>query len=603
MKRFGVLLALLVLGSLLMVGTGTVKADTVLMGGSITVAGGDSYTWELGNVSLKWIEFQVYPQDTKHTFNFYFYDNNGVSYVVNFKKDGGWSTDKMQLNEITEYDGTDIGVDLASGWHYIKFEFLENESKMNIYVDNVLKGSAALSGLSFKWDKVELVTKDTAHDSSWWAAVDVANVKVQYETYFVTFNLKDALTSQPLTGVTVKEGDTVLGTIDNGGSLELTKGTHTLTFEKSGYWSTTKTIDVQGDMSVSVEMYPDTAAVMIKNLPDQLTFYEHSTGEFSFTLSPIDTSATYDAYLSFTGLDNIVEVEKGGRTISPENGRYYLGDITGDTSVLVRFKTGSVGTYAFSMTVQSFDGAGAKTYTTTKQVSYKINPLPFSISFPSEWQVGNNQLRVSEASGSSYSMVVVLKDSSGASVWSDSYSFTPYEVHTFIVQVPKEGTYTLEFQWNGMTAEYSVSVGSGIKLLTTSITAKKGDVVSVQLSIKNSDVSTHYYTVELSGGFLDAPVNQTIAVPPSSEKTVSVPVQVPSGLQFDAYDVSVAVKEGDEVKYQGTVHFIIQGSAGFSLFGGGGSGGFGGLGGGSLLLIGGLALAGLVGVALLSRRR
>ena len=642
MKRFGVLLALLVFGSLLMVGTGTVKAGTIVRTydfttivqgtemDSASVSAGNWYNtthfrvwvWnKYGTVTIKHDDtqnallLQEYTGAGYATSVIYLYNEN-ISYVAN-----------MTLNFTVTASGKPTNWGYAVGavvvtkqgakytvYHYTGAYF-NTDQLGNVYKINDLPDPTA-GVLHFAFDPVaDLHTQGISIDPN-----DVDHVQIVFGTDVsnsgtvklyvyrvdvglpaggVTFSLKDALTSQPLQGVTVKEGNSTLGTVDDGGSLELTKGTHTLTFEKQGYWSTTKTIDVQDDMSVSVELYPDSASVMIKDLKEPLQFYEHSTGEFSFTLSPIDTSATYDAYLSFTGLNNIVEVDKNGNAVSPENGRYYLGDITGDTAVTVKFKTGSVGTYAFSMTIQSSDGAGAKTYTTTKQVSYKINPLPFSVSFPSEWQVGANQLRVSEASGQSYSMVVVLKDSSGATAWSDSYSFTPYEVHTFTVQVPKEGSYTLEFQWNGMVAEYSVSVGSGIKLLTTSVTAKKGDVVGVQLSIKNSNVNTHYYTVELSGGFLDAPVNQTIAVPPASEKTVSVPVQVPSKLQFDAYDLNVQVKEGDDVKYQGTVHFIIQGSAGFSLFGGG-SGGFGGS---NLLLIGGLGLAGLMGVALISRRR
>lgn len=125
----------------------------------------------------------------------------------------------------------------------------------------------------------------------------VYSIEVIMPSHDVTFSLKDALTGQSLSGVTVKEGDTVLGTIDDEQSLQLEIGNHTLTFEKTGYWSVTKTIDVQSDMSVSVEMYPDTAAFKI-TAPAEVTTFENTITEVTFTVSPINTEATYNTYLS-----------------------------------------------------------------------------------------------------------------------------------------------------------------------------------------------------------------------------------------------------------------------------------------------------------------
>jgi len=420
-----------------------------------------------------------------------------------------------------------------------------------------------------------------------------------YESAFstATFHLTDALTGQSLTGVTVKEGDTVLGTLDDGGTLELVKGTHTLTFEKTGYWSVTKTVDVQADTSVSVEMYPSSAAFKLENFPADISIPEHTIYELTFTLSPIDTSATYNTYLSLPGLSDVLEVRKDGSVISPEGGKYYLGDISGPTQVSIKFKASSVGTYAFSLTLESHDAFGTKTYTTTKQVSYKVDPLPFTVEMPSEWQVGDNQLRISEASGQSYAMVIVLKDQAGSQVWSDSYAFNPYDVHTFTVNVPKEGTYTLEFQWAGKVASYTINVGTGISLLTKSVSVKKGGVGTVQVQLKNPSDSTKYYTIKLEGGFLDVPVNQTVAIAPSSTKTVSIAFAVPDNVQFDAYDLTLKVLEGDAVRYSDTVHVIITGSEGSGLLpiGGGSSGS-------TLLLLGAAAAVGLVAILAASRR-
>lgn len=429
--------------------------------------------------------------------------------------------------------------------------------------------------------------------------VDAANIiQIQYSPvrYSVLVSLKDALTGQPLSGVTVKEGDTTLGTIDDGGSLELAKGTHELTFEKTGYWSVTKTIDVQSDMTVSVEMYPSSAAFKLENFPSDITIPENTIYELTFTLSPIQTSATYNTYLSLSGLSDIIEVRKDGSVISPESGKYYLGDISGDTQVSIKFKAGAVGTHGFTLTLTSNDAIMSKTYTTTKQVTYKVEPLPFSVQMPGEWQVGENQLRISESSGQSYLITAVLKDSQGNEVWSDSHAFSPYEAHTFTVNVPSEGSYTLELQWKGKTAVYDITVNPAITLVTKTLTVEKGGEGVITLHFKNPSSNVQYYTIKVSGGFLPKEINQSISVAPLTEKDVSIAFAVPDNLQYDAYELNVAVMQGNATVFTDKVAVSISNDGGFSLFGGSSSGG-------KTLYYGLAALVGLgLFIAILRRR-
>lgn len=414
-------------------------------------------------------------------------------------------------------------------------------------------------------------------------------------TYRVSFDLKDGLTGQPLSGVTVKENGQVIGTIDNGQALELTKGQHTLTFEKSGYWSVTKTIDVQSDMTVSVEMYPSSAAFKLENFPSDITIPENTIYELTFTLSPIQTSATYNTYLSISGLSDVLEVRKDGSLVSPENGKYYLGDISGPTQVSIKFKAGAVGTHGFTLTLTSNDAIMSKTYTTTKQVTYKVEPLPFSVQMPSEWQVGQNELRISESSGQSYLITAVLKDSQGNEVWSDSHAFSPYEAHTFQINVPAEGSYTLELTWNGQTAVYDITVNPAITLKTKTLTVSKGGEGTIVLHFNNPSSSVQYYTIKVSGGFLPAEINQSISVAPLTEKDVSIAFAVPDSLTYDAYELNVQVLQGNTTVFSDKVAVSISEDGGFSLFGGSG--------GGKTLYYGLAALVGLgLFIAILRRR-
>ncbi|EHR77951.1 hypothetical protein OCC_02832 [Thermococcus litoralis DSM 5473] len=425
--------------------------------------------------------------------------------------------------------------------------------------------------------------------------IEVDYVKIAVNDYNVLFNLKDALTGQGLTGVTVKEGNTTLGTISDGESLTLSRGTHNLTFEKSGYWSVTKTIDVQSDMSVSIEMYPSDTAFKFLNFPSDIQVYENTIYELTFTISPITTDATYNTYLSISGLNNLLEVKKAGQAISPESGKYYLGDISSPVQVSIKFKAGAVGQHGFTLSVESHDAIMSKTYTTTKSVTYTVEPLPFSVQVPSEWQVGTNTLRISESSGQSYLITAVLKDSSGNEVWSDSHAFSPYEAYSFSVNVPSEGSYTLELQWNGQVATYDVIVNPAITLTTKTLTVQKGGEGTIVLHFKNPSSDVQYYTIKVSGGFLPSEINQSISVGPLTEKDVSISFAVPEELTYDAYELQVQVLQGNTTVFSDKVAVSISDSGGFTLFGGSSSGNTW-----LWLGVGGLGLLALVGLA---RRR
>ncbi len=627
MKRFGVLLALLVLGSLF-VGTGTVQVREVSAASPYYIVV-ENYTQQmiedaltnvtwLGsapnyNVSGNMIYFDslsdmlrflsgpkytdpVLPEQNiltsvplrKITAKVYdVYESNGtVYYNLTFS-----ANDVYVLG--AAYDGDDYGGSTASlsyaGVSWVSVTSNDNTGHYTYFTKSNYSISGTIS--LYENDKV-------SYSTHLWVAVDifligqytsadvkktitgnskllVVNSDVTYQSAvsYVTFHLTDALSGQPLDGVTVKEGNSTLGTLDDGGTLELTRGSHELTFEKSGYWSKTLTVDVQNDTSLSVEMYPSSAAFRLENFPANISIPENTIYTLTFTLSPIQTSATYNTYLSISGLSNIISVEKGGSAISPEGGKYYLGDISGPTQVSIKFKAGAVGTHGFTITLTSNDAIMSNTYTTTKQVVYQVEPLPFSVQMPSEWQVGQNELRISESSGQSYLVTVVLKDSQGNEVWSASHAFNPYEAYTFTPKIPSEGSYTLELQFNGQTAVYSVQVNPAITLKTKILTVQKGSEGTIVLHFKNPSSDVQYYTIKVSGGFLPKAINQSISVAPATEKDVSIAFAVPDKLTYDAYELNVQVLQGNATVFSDKVAVSISEGSGFSLFGGGSSGG------------------------------
>nr|ADF80229.1 t26-5p [Thermococcus sp. 26/2] len=602
MKRLGVVLALL-FALLFLAGTTQAISISSFSGQGFTVI--DNYTTlhftdtgyayvEVNGTEKVELDFMLdYSNDDKQSFAIAFFVNNTFISVEYSDDHGENNAEWLIATGRTKYFSSDIhdSVDVVTHihvderdyqdgkFHHVEISFADsNKTFVRVIVDGT---ELINTPVNFEYRNVNKIvirnigfSKDfTDWYGGWWADLYVKNVVIVQGKAEVSFSLKDALTGQPLTGVTVKEGDMVLGTIDDGGSLELAKGTHTLTFSKEGYWSVTKTIDVQSDMSVSVEMYPSSAAFKLENFPADISIPENTLYTLTFTLSPIQTSATYNTYLSLSGLDNVISVEKDGSVISPEGGKYYLGDISGPTQISIKFKAGAVGQHGFTITLTSNDAIMSKTYTTTKQVVYKVEPLPFSVQMPSEWQVGENQLRISESSGQSYLITAVLKDSGGNEVWSDSHSFNPYEAYTFSINVPSEGSYTLELQFNGQTAVYSITVNPAITLKTKTLTVQKGGEGTIVLHFKNPSSNVQYYTIKVSGGFLPKEINQSISVAPLAEKDVSIAFAVPEELTYDAYELNVAVMQGNATVFSDKVVVSISDDSGFSLFGGGSGGG------------------------------
>jgi hypothetical protein len=589
MKKTAVLLALLVLVSALSIGTGSVKAVQTVTNTYTAWQGSVSFNTTVDVNAIKTnnteVDVTVEITNTKYAFALYLRkdDMTYIKLIVTQDGDGAdiylddnhWQSDSRQL----------AGASWGVGTHHIIFNFTGD--KADVYIEGY-SGVAETITLPSGFDQITQfeLRQEGGADSSWYSTVNLKQIDVTEFTYYysVVYHFTNGITGQPISGVTVKENGTVLGTVDDGGTLNFTKGTYTLTFEKDGYWSVTKTIDVQDDMSVSVEMYPSSAAFKFENFPVNISMPESTIYTLTFTLSPIDTSATYNTYLSISGLQNLTEVQKDGKVVSPESGKYYLGDISGPTQVSIKFKAGSVGQHGFTLSFESHDAIQSKTYTTTKSVTYQVEPLPFSVQMPSEWQVGQNELRISESSGQSYLITAVLKDSSGNEVWSDSHAFSPYESYTFTPKIPAEGSYTLELQWNGQTAVYDITVSPAITLKTKTLTVEQGGEGSIVLHFKNPSSDVQYYTIVVSGGFLPSEINQSISVAPQTEKDVSIAFAVPDKLTYDAYELNVAVYQGNATVFQDKVAVSISDSGGFSLLGGGssentwlwiGAGGFG----------------------------
>jgi len=352
-KRFGLVLALLILSIVSQTGiiAGVIDAtewqgqgftlinNYTTLHFSNTADGVSHYAWvRVNGTSKAELDFMLdYADDGKQAFSVAFFKDDGSFVSVEYHDEGtpewrivtGSTTNfESDVHESVNILYSQNAGSFRDNWYHLTIIFEEiNEA---VFIKALVNGTEVISGrVDFAYTQISNVvirTPGFADDFSsyaggWWADLYVKNVDIEQSKVKVTFSLKDALTGQSLTGVTVKLDDgTILGTVDDGETLEFERRTYTLTFEKSGYWSVTKTIDVQGDMSVSVEMYPSSAAFMLENFPAEIKIPENTIYTLTFTLNPIQTSATYNTYLSISGLTPL-EVRKDGSLVSPESGK------------------------------------------------------------------------------------------------------------------------------------------------------------------------------------------------------------------------------------------------------------------------------------------
>ena len=408
----------------------------------------------------------------------------------------------------------------------------------------------------------------------------------------VTFNLEDALTGQSLSGVTVKENGTVLGTISDGESLQLMEGTHTLTFEKSGYWSVTKTIDVQSDMSVTVEMYPDDYVMMVSSQVSDV--YQYSQGVATLQVSVVEGSGYgYSTKVSISGVEVTKVTWDGGVINKGDDGSYYLGDISSG-ELKIYFKAGdALGQRSFRVTFTTYDAlANAKVNEYT--ITYEVKEPPFRVVLP-VWKVGVNTVRVTDQSGVDRVISVILYDAQGTEVYSDSQSLLSYGSVEFNIPIDSLDSYLLEVRSNDRISLYFDVTASVPIVLQSDVITVSGSSGEVTVEVSNSGNSVAYYKFVVEGTPIDnstQPVEVSLA--PGETKTVTVPFKLKSDLTLDTYEATIKALDANDAEVWSST-FIIKRSSGFSLPVSLGSSE-------DYLGLGALALLGILGVVALARR-
>ncbi|MBA2864890.1 hypothetical protein HNP94_001929 [Methanococcus maripaludis] len=345
-------------------------------------------------------------------------------------------------------------------------------------------------------------------------------------------------------GTEVYESSYLLGTTDNGGLLDiqLPMGEHTLKFIKDGYWDVFKTITVSENTSeIYVTMAPSNAIFQVEK-EFSGNIYPNSIARLSLDVTPVKTA--YATKLRVSGVEvnkvyyNTQELPKAA------DGSYIIGDISSPQNIVIDFKTtSSWGERTFTVELSATDIEGTA-YTNLETINYNVLELPFLFEAPDSWAIGTNEVTLTDMSGESYSVLLVLYDESGTEKWSSSTNLLEYCEYTFEVPIEDAGEYILELnaKSGSVKSYYSVEIIEPVSLVSDFLTANPGKVATVQFKISNPTESVKYYKASLSCPFYNDTIDKTFSIAPGTvDKTVDMSFEVPEDLEMEYYQLTLEV--------------------------------------------------------------
>ncbi|MBP2202162.1 hypothetical protein J3E07_001603 [Methanococcus voltae] len=343
-------------------------------------------------------------------------------------------------------------------------------------------------------------------------------------------------------GVSVYEGDSLLGTTDNGGysQIGLPIGEHNIILKKEGYWDYTTNINIQSDISLNIDMTPKNSIFIVKNNFNS-KIYPNSIVNYELLLDPVVPA--YASKLRVSGT-SITKLMFDGRKITKgSDGNYILGDIPDQKSLVISFQTPkSWGENSFNLELEGVD-IQANKYVSTSTINYEILEYPFILDMDS-LVIGNNDISIIDQSGTNYAVLFTLYDEEGNELESYQYSMTAYDEGHINVNIPDAGNYILKLTACGgsVISYFPINLIEPIILSKTTIEAGEGKTATINFKISNPSTTVKNYYATVEGDILNESINKSFSIAPNEiNKTVSISFKVPNDLEFDNYNLNLKV--------------------------------------------------------------
>jgi hypothetical protein len=343
-----------------------------------------------------------------------------------------------------------------------------------------------------------------------------------------------------LTSVNLYIDGELTGTVGNNQDVSLSKGTHELVFEKSGYWNETRTVTVDETLTdLSIRMYPESVFFKISNTPSVIQTYSNSEVNIALNIDPNDYA--YGVKLYLTGQEVLDVRDSSNVQISKQDSYYLLDDFSSAKTVNVKINSGTtLGTNSLAVRVTGYNSIGTE-FVTDTTIDYEIVRLPLSLTVPN-WCIGSNSLTVIETEGDSRTVTIKVEDSESNIIYTDTYTLEGFETHKFNIDFEETGDYKLYIQSGDLINTYiDVTVANPVTLETKTITASAGSTTSATVSIENPYTEPQYYRITIEGDPLTNATRVDFSISPGSSKSQSISFTLLDELDYDSYSLPLKV--------------------------------------------------------------
>ena len=389
------------------------------------------------------------------------------------------------------------------------------------------------------------------------------NNTVSFEYGTVNIKVVDGLSGESLAGVSVSGNLTT--TISGTYETNMPYGEYILEFSKDGYWSENKTIEVDGDNEITVQLFPTTTIFKVSSEQQGVKLFPNSEATIYLDVKPVKD--TYGGLLYIDGITIKSVKDENGVGLDYQNA-YVIGDLKEGESKKIRIDVetdDTVGDRAIQIRLKGNDILGNE-YTTDYQLGYTILDLPVSVVVPSKWVIGKNDLKISELNGEDKVIFVQLYRNETL-LDSQSYAFNGWETHTYELNINKAGDYYLIISASDFSTKIPFTVVNPIQVVEKTITAPAGEDGTVKIEIYNPGTEPVYYKLKVSGECLENESIMDVSIAPGLTKTFEVPIKIIDNPEFDSYNIKVQVLDinGAIVEFEDSVICNIEESSGFIL--------------------------------------
>ena len=368
----------------------------------------------------------------------------------------------------------------------------------------------------------------------------------------------DALNGSPISTISL-----VIGSQTYSNVATLPTGTYTVTVTASAYDPETFVValtDPNQTFETGVKLFPTTAIFSV-GFRGAINGYEMGVYTEVLTISP-RSSYTNNVSLVFQAWPFQPNVIVDNSTLELTGNQVVIGSVAGERYVTIVISATTT-TQAVANIVIVGNDAFTGTASMTIAGHINISALPFSMTTPQVWVLGNNIIRVQNDTKTLQTLAIrVVNDNT--EIYNKITSAAPLDVVNFTASLG-EGTNTIYLTFETSDTGINVVPPTPETITFYAIAHKQANVASTIVTVTYEDVNTFMvtvtnpfaavgtYTVFVAGNWGTSTASKVVALLPNETREVLVFASGPSNKEISAYEVTFFVEYEGATVFSTTV--------------------------------------------------